>query len=230
MKPCSQMVATPLAIMILFSVASPSLIAKTSTGPRLEPGLERAVKWKWTVEANADSEWGLPIQDIPALHPTPSTAQPNQLALTPSTYEVKKGDVLVRIAKKFKVSAADLKTHNQLSGDLIHIGQILQIPPPQERRATKATPSKGTDDDTQAPPTDIVAQRVFLDRQGFSTGPISDSPTAEFERILQLYQSEKGEVPAVAEISSPSTDYALRAVDFRFIAPPKAARAHAPSA
>ena len=224
------MLATPLAMMILFSVASTSLIAKTSTGPRLEPGLERAVKWKWTVEANADSDWGLPIQDIPALHPTASTAQPNQLALNPSTYEVKKGDVLVRIAKKFKVSAADLKTHNQLSGDLIHIGQILQIPPPQERRATKATPSKGTDAAAQVPPTDIVAQRVFLDRQGFSTGPISDSPNADFERILQLYQSEKGEVPSPTEISSPSTDYTLRAADFRFIAPPKAARAHAPSA
>ena len=111
--------------------------------------------------------------------------------------------------------------YNQLSGDLIQIGQILQIPPPQERRATIVTPSKGTASPATPAPTDILAQRVFLDRQGFSTGPITDSPNADFERILHLYQSEHGEIPASTGITSPMTDYTLRASDFRFISPHK---------
>ena len=230
MKPFSRVPASPLAMMIFFTIASHALIAKPPAAPRIEPGLEHAVKWKWSVQANEDGDWGLPVHDIPMLQPESTTTHPHPNPTPPSTYEVKKGDVLVRIAKKFKVSAADLKAHNQLTSDLIHIGQILQIPPPQERRATKATPSKGTDVPAHPPSADIMAQRVFLDRQGFSTGPISDTPTADFHRILQLYQSEHGEVPGVDQISSPSTDYTLRAADFRFIATPKATHSHHPAA
>ena len=215
MKPFSHVHASPLAMMIFFTIASHPLVAKPPAAPRVEPGLERAVKWKWSVQANEDGDWGLPVHDVPMLHSESTNTHPHPSPTPPSTYEVKKGDVLVRIAKKFKISAADLKTHNQLTSDLIHIGQILQIPPPQERRAIKATPSKGTEVTAHQTSADILAQRVFLDRQGFSTGPISDTPTADFQRILQLYQSEHGEIPATDQISSPSTDYTLRAADFR---------------
>ena len=221
MNPYSQILATLSAMLIFFSFASTPLLAKTPARPRIEPGLDLAVKWKWSVQAQEDAEWGLRLRDIPTHQAKPDAVQPHSAATVTSTYEVKKGDVLVRIARKFKVSTSDLIKHNQLSGDLIHIGQILQIPPPQERRATIATPSKGTASPATPAPTDILTQRVFLDRQGFSTGPITDSPTADFERILHLYQSEHGEIPASSGMASPMTDYTLRASDLRFISPHK---------
>lgn len=221
MNPYSQIFAILSAILIFFSFASDPLLAKTPARPRIEPGLDLAVKWKWSVQSQEDAEWGLRLRDIPTHQAIPAAPQPHADAPMTSTYEVKKGDVLVRIARKFKVSTSDLIKHNQLSGDLIHIGQILQIPPPQERRATKATPSKGTDASAQTAPTDILTKRVFLDRQGFSTGPITDSSNVDFERILHLYQGEYGEIPASTGSTSPMTDYTLRASDFQFISPHK---------
>ena len=221
MNPYSQILAALSAMLIFFSFASAPLLAKTPARPRIEPGLDLAVKWKWSVHAQEDAEWGLRLRDIPTHQAIPAAAQPHSATPMTSTYEVKKGDVLVRIARKFKVSTSDLIKHNQLSGDLIQIGQILQIPPPQERRATIATPSKGTASPATPAPTDILTQRVFLDRQGFSTGPITDSPSADFERILHLYKSEHGEIPASSGMTSPMTDYTLRAFDFRFISPHK---------
>jgi peptidoglycan endopeptidase LytE len=44
------------------------------------------------------------------------------------TYVVKSGDTLSRIADKFNVSLAKLKSHNGLRSDLIRPGQKLRIP------------------------------------------------------------------------------------------------------
>ena len=43
------------------------------------------------------------------------------------TYEVIKGDSLHKIAKQYSVSVDELRQWNQLSGDLIEIGQLLLI-------------------------------------------------------------------------------------------------------
>lgn len=52
-------------------------------------------------------------------------------------YEVKKGDSLIRIAKRHGISVKVLKDLNSLNGDLIKIGQKLQVPASVSERKEK---------------------------------------------------------------------------------------------
>ncbi|OZM57503.1 hypothetical protein CIB95_07035 [Lottiidibacillus patelloidae] len=49
-------------------------------------------------------------------------------ATSASTYTVQSGDSLYRIANEFNTSVAEIKNANNLSSDLIRIGQTLQVP------------------------------------------------------------------------------------------------------
>lgn len=51
----------------------------------------------------------------------------NNLSKKPIIYEVKKGDSLELIAKKFKVNLAKLKRDNKKSSNLIKIGEKIEI-------------------------------------------------------------------------------------------------------
>lgn len=55
---------------------------------------------------------------------------PNEVLFSTSKniYRVQKGDSLWKVAEKFDTSVADLKRQNQLSSDIIRLGQKLQIP------------------------------------------------------------------------------------------------------
>ncbi|MEI8292768.1 MAG: LysM peptidoglycan-binding domain-containing protein [bacterium] len=230
----------PVALLLLAS----STTRASEQG--IEPGLERAVKWKWNVAPPVSAAWGLPPREVPMI-PQASSTTSGGLAAAPqavqNTYIVQKGDVLVRIAKKLHLSVAQLKEFNALENDFLKIGQELRIPTPEERRLLKSTP-KPAADSPQAPSapaeiakSEVLLLRVFLDNQGFGTGPISDAPDPLFGRVLNLYQTARGETldhAAIVERArqyTPDTlgTYTLRAEDFRFIAPPKAARADSSS-
>ncbi len=222
------------AILLLAPVFFPAL-AQT-----VEPGLERAVKWKWNVAPPTSAAWGLPTREVPVLQQRPSTQSGSTAALLSAQdiYTVKKGDVLIHIAKRLQLSVAQLKEFNALETDFLKIGQQLRIPSPEEKRLLKSTPKSSAAQTTAPPPADIALSevlllRVFLDNQGFGTGPISDTPDPLFGKTLHLYQTARGETldhPTLVERAKEYTrdtlgTYTLRADDFRFIAPPKAARA-----
>jgi len=206
-----------------------SLIA-LEAGP--EPGLERAVNWKWSVIPSPSSQpWRLPPQRVQVLANSQKHAAKAPEA-DPGIYLVKKGDVLVRVAKRFDLTVAQLREFNGLQIDFLQIGQELRIPNAEERLTLRSTGSRKTEQPT-APPNlvnEVLLLRVFLDKEGFCTGAISDQPDAMFGRVLHLYQTSRGvtldhsEVvaSAVASTAKTITDYTLRVEDFHFISPPKA--------
>ncbi|PWA10073.1 hypothetical protein DCC39_11810 [Pueribacillus theae] len=59
-----------------------------------------------------------------------------------TTYKVKKGDTLWKIATKHKVSVNQLKSWNGLKKDLIKPNQVLKVAKPTAKKATKAATNK----------------------------------------------------------------------------------------
>lgn len=77
---------------------------------------------------------------VPA--PTPSVAAPAprvEAASAPKSHTVAKGETLAKIARTYGVSVAELKSANNMPGDLIKIGQVLQVPSTAGGRPAPAT-------------------------------------------------------------------------------------------
>lgn len=229
----------------------------------IEPGLERAVEWKWwPVASDSVKNWATPA-------PTPSvTVQgqpgipangapgigPNAHEPRPREYEVKKGDALVLIGKKFGISGQQLKEFNGLTKDTIQIGQVLKIPtieevmamappPPPKKEGSKKEPAseEGSGETPKAPAMlppgqeDLLMQ-IYLDREGYSCGSIDGNAGPVFSKTLQLFRDNHPEFidmtalkeKALEVVHTPLTGYTLKPEDFRFIAKQVPSAAAAP--
>jgi len=128
----------------------------------VQPGLEAAVKWKWSVLPSEEKDWGFPLVDPVPPPVTTSTngataekkdpSAPAGTSIAPGNYEVKRGDALAIIARKSGVPVKQLKLFNALEKDVIRIGQILKIPTPAEMIAlAPPTPAASTPGQSPAP-------------------------------------------------------------------------------
>ncbi|MEO8205974.1 MAG: LysM peptidoglycan-binding domain-containing protein [Chthoniobacterales bacterium] len=242
--------------LVTMSVSARPGSGKSAASMKVEPGLEKAVKWKWTVEPSDIKNWGL---ELPYVAPIPVAVNPAAIptAVTPTalsaasnstnTYEVKRGDALVLIGKKFHVTVTQLKEFNGLSDSKIRAGQILKIPNAIEIQALTPAPqpaapvspgaAKTTKSHGQKPgveneaETEAVRLQVFLDREQFSSGPITGKPDpAILSQMVMLYQGAHEDAKnqealmakAHAVIPDPFTRYTLKEDDFRFIELPRA--------
>ncbi len=195
------------------------LIAVRLHAQNVQPGLEAAVKWKWSVLPSEEKDWGIPIiEPVPAPvatstnGPTVGKKDPSVPAgpsILPGDYEVKKGDALAIISRKSGVPVKQLKLFNGLEKDVIRIGQILKIPTqaeamalappvPAATPAPSATPvpkkgKKSTEKAPAEPEIDHVAEatltQVFLDRENFSTGPIDGIDSGALQTLSGMYRT-----------------------------------------
>jgi LysM repeat protein len=131
-------------VIFVLGVLAPHVSGQTLSGKpaaltHTEPGLEDAVRWKWRVVPSDDKDWGL---EVPTPTPSPSPAVGAATPTPenrPALYEVKHGDALILIGKKFGLTVEQIKAFNGLKNDMIRVGQKLKIPTLAE--LAKATPS-----------------------------------------------------------------------------------------
>jgi LysM repeat protein/lipoprotein-anchoring transpeptidase ErfK/SrfK len=245
--------ARSLLILVLsgnfaIDVFAQTMPFKQAALKRIEPGMENAVKWEWHVAPSDPKEWGLQLPaSTPTPTPSPSSAALPQSQNRPALYEVKHGDALILIGKKFGMTVFQIKTFNGLKDDKIRIGQTLKIPTlaelsamtpaPAPKTMTPASKKHKSAQKTEANPSpapgiesDKLRLQIFLDREQFSAGPIVAEPGPTFTRLMLLYQSTHEdakddaslEAKARAVVADVFSHYKLKPEDFRFIAPPKA--------
>lgn len=216
-----------------------SLVAAQAQS-RVEPGLEEAVNWKWRVAPSSPGHW---LPALPEPTPEPEVAAPTPApAAEPVYYEVKRGDALAIIARKYGLAPIHLKTFNGLTSDLIRIGDQLKIPTKEEARAIAPLPEppkkaasskkKGEETGLTDEMRETAALQTFLDRRQFSAGPIDGLRGPGFEKVFHLFvlsypdAADPVKLASVIqnEIGDGLTRYVLKETDFRFITPPKAER------
>jgi LysM repeat protein len=142
-------------LTLLLLPAGASLRAQRAAAPKppiptVEAGLENAVKWKWSVEKAEGKGWGF-VLDSPESKaaaggdpsrpgqpaaPAPPPGPPEQ----PLDHIVSRGEALVIIARKYQMQVDHIKKANDLTGDLIRIGQVLKIPSRDEIKAMEPPP------------------------------------------------------------------------------------------
>lgn len=228
----------------------------------IEPGMEQAVKWRWSPEASDPAKWGLSLEAPPSpINPvTGKAATPTHPQGPPETtldYLVQKGDSLYVIARRHGVTVDQLKLFNQIKRDVIVVGQTLRIPsladikimaPPSPPPAPKAK-AKSNEPPKAVPVEEdnklatkrplpsaasttarIVLMQAYLDRKGFSAGPIDGTDGPLYDSAVRSYENEHpgeltyemGQVPAVLrDMGGAYTDFQLRREDLRWIAPEK---------
>ncbi len=228
-----------LVRVAFFAAACVAAAASAGAQTAVEPGLEKAVGWKWRAVTSSPADW---VSPAPEPTPTPEAINPEP-APESQLYEVKRGDALILIARKYGLTAQHLKVFNGLPSDLIREGQVLKIPTTPEAlliaplpEPPKKKPAKGAKKDDPGLTSEhmrTAALQAFLDRQMFSSGPIDGKRSADFEKVLHLYLLGHPEATDPArlgeairgQVGDGFTRYTLKPGDFRYIVPPKAAAA-----
>jgi lipoprotein-anchoring transpeptidase ErfK/SrfK len=230
-----------LSVVLSASASAQTLIEKPAPAKRIEPGLEEAVRWEWRVAPSDDKDWGLRPASTPTPTPTPVALPAAEIAqpeTRPTLYEVKRGDALILIGKKFGMTVSQIQAFNGLKGDKIRAGQMLKIPtlaklsamaPPVKKHEPAKTPEPKLSPET-AIEQDRLRLEIFLDREQFSAGPIVGNPGSGLTRVMLIYQSthddakDDASLEAKAQAAVPAifARYKLKADDFRFIASPRA--------
>lgn len=215
---------------------------------QIEPGDPGA----WAMAAAAASGPATEVKAAEVAPSAPRTAPEKALDHT-----VSKGETLTVIARRYVVTVDHIKTFNSLKNDIIRIGQVIRIPgiedikalmpPPPPKDETGNETSSTPKPATSIQPTVLIAKKpkralppsawgaaalvqtqVFLDRQGFTLGPIDGTTGPVYDAAFQAHEkAHPGQLftpdgqpsEAMKAIGGAYTEYELRPDDLRWIAP-----------
>lgn len=188
----------PLTVLLTFLlVAGVSITTQANRIYRVQPGDTVYLISKWhgisaqrLVEANQLAQSGYIIPRQVLLIPDPIILADEEI------YTVKAGDSLMRIAQAFKTDLNWLRVRNQLSSDLIYIGQRLKVPASPVKPGQPTSPGSGNGNSQYVwniP--DLMARhpgKVFLQGTGNSKQvalTFDDGPDTEYTtRILDTLE------------------------------------------
>ncbi len=223
--------------------------------PTVEPGLEEAVQWRWKVEPADPAKWGLSIALEPAAAPVAAVPGAGTAAVNAPTmpiapprppgppeealeHEVARGESLYVIARRYGVTVEHLKKANEMTSDLIRIGQKLRVPSRAQIAAMMPPPAEEKKDEKKptvrvTPPTEevrpavvaprysrplggeaqrsshVVLTQSFLDRKLFSAGPIDGADGGMYQSTLATYRAA---YPGELDYEGGQTPEVLRAL------------------
>lgn len=181
----------------------------------------------------------------PAQPPAPIIKTPEKAL----DHTVVRGESLTVIARQYAVSIAQIKTFNELKSDIIRVGQVLRIPGVEDIKAMTpvtpaADPAKPATAPAPGPPvlistkprralppsawraSALVQTQAFLDRQGFTVGPIDGASGAIYMAAYAAFDKAKPGVlfapdgspsAEMLAMGGPYTEYVLRAGDLDWI-------------
>lgn len=243
---------------LLTSVATHAQAATdVPTVATIEPGLEHVVSWPWKVEPSTGVAWGHSSESSASIAETPLNPETPPAPKAPSAPEkavdhsVVRGESLTVIARHYAVTIDQIKSFNDLNSDVIRVDQVLRIPGIDDIKAmTKPTPEtaavKPASKPVQAAPilistkprralppaawraSALVQTQVFLDRQGFTVGPIDGTSGSIYAAAFDSFEKARpGEIftsdgrpsAAMLAMGGPYTEYELRAEDLNWISP-----------
>ncbi|MBE7497668.1 MAG: LysM peptidoglycan-binding domain-containing protein [Verrucomicrobiaceae bacterium] len=187
----------------------------------------------------------------PAAPTTPKATAPEQAL----DHTVAKGESLTLIARRYHITLDQLRLFNSLKSDMIQVGQVLRIPgiadlkalmaaapPKTAAEPGKAAPRPRTPDPAPTvliakkprralPPAawgaaSLVQTQAFLDRQGFTIGPIDGTTGPIYEAAFRaceqarpglLFTPDGQPSDAMKAMGGAYTEYELRPDDLRWI-------------
>ncbi len=111
------------------------------------------------------------LQDVNKIYPGQELKVDNNAQASAKTYTVKVGDSLWKIAQANGLSVDELKSVNHLTGNLILVGQVLNLEKGQSQDNTQAQTQAPSDaqDNTQAQASQVQAQTPYQQVQQTQT-------------------------------------------------------------
>jgi LysM repeat protein len=139
---------------------------------------------------------------IPSKTATETGASKATATSPAGTYTVKSGDTISKIASRHRTTSAAIRAANNLSGDHLKIGQVLQIP----GGATRSQPSAGTPAATPSAPVAAPTSNLATSKQTGSKSPAGVHTVGQgesAESIAKRYGISVGELVRANQITDP---------------------------
>ncbi len=113
-------------------------------------------------------------------------------------YEIKKGDNLYSLSKKYGISVDEIKKTNNLQNNKLKIGAVLDLPSKKSTAAAKKTSSK-----TAVKPSDNDGDKTYIVRKGDTLIEIAQDYNITVKEIKQLNKLKKTAIKAGQKLLLP---------------------------